>query len=77
MTLPLLHIGSLFLLGSLIMSNTVEPDEDHSLSYNTYLICSICIPSTDMIFGRPRSRQGSYASRVEQSLRRKGQFNMK
>lgn len=76
-TLLLLHIGSLFWLGSLIISNTVKPDEDHSPSCSTYLICSICIPSTEMIFGRFRSRQGSYTSRVEQSFRGKGQFNMK
>lgn len=50
---------------------------DHSLSYNTYLIFSICILSIDMIFGWLPSRQGSYTRRVEQSLRRKGQFNMK
>lgn len=53
----LLHTTSPFGPATLKLSNSMEPDEGHSLSC-TYLICSICIPSTDMIFGKLRSRRG-------------------
>lgn len=55
---PRLHTASPLGLGPFILANTMEPDEDHSLSY-TYLIFFICIPSTGMIFGRLPSRRGS------------------
>lgn len=56
-TEALLHTTSPFGPAPLKLSNSMVPDEDHSLSC-TYLICSICIPSTDMIFGKLRSRRG-------------------